>query len=107
MISKRGICYDLQKTPFTSTQNGLTYCFSSQLHLDKFESRLKENREVINYSLTKRFNVCVDVSTLADVVLYKKIETRGFLIQMGEVDYKCQKSIKLNGVKATSKNSKG
>lgn len=75
--------------------------FSSQPHLDKFESRLKTNRDTINYSLTKRFGFSVDVSTLADVVLYKKIETRGFLIEVEEVEYKCLKSLKCGGVTVT------
>ena len=80
MLSRRGICYDLEKSHYRSTQKNLVYVFSSQLHMERFEEKLNENRETINKSLTKRFNVSIDVSTLADLVLYKKIETRGFLV---------------------------
>lgn len=105
MISRNGICYDLEISEYTSTQNGLTFVFSSQLHKDKFESRLKQNRETINYSLTKRFNISIDVSTLADVVLYRKIETRGFLIVVKEDKMQCLKHITFAGGKMTLKNS--
>lgn len=107
MLTRNGVCYDLTKSPYRITQKGVTFVFSSQPHLMKFESRLKTNRDTVNYSLTKRFGFSVDVSTLADVVLYKKIETRGFLIEVEEVEYKCLKSLKLGGVKVTLRNSKG
>lgn len=105
MLSKYGVCYDLNVSPYRSIQNGIVFVFSSELHLNKFESKLKENRDTINYSLTKRFNMNVDVSTLADVILYRKIESRGFLIE-AEEEIRCQKDIRLSGVKVTTKKSK-
>lgn len=103
MITRNGVCYDLTKSPYTITVNNLTYVFSSRPHLDKFRKRLKENRDIVNYSLTRRFNVSVDVSQLADIVLYKKIETRGFLIVTNEGTELCQESLKFVGGKATSR----
>lgn len=93
MISKNGVVYDLNISSYRYTVGNLTYVFSSKLHLDKFKKKLKENRDIINYSLTKRFNVTVDVSQLADVVLYRKIETRGFLIVTAEGKELCQNNI--------------
>ena len=104
MLTKHGVCYDLSISPFRSIQNNIVFVFSSELHLTKFEDRLQENRDTINYSLTKRFGFKVDVSTLADVVLYRKIETRGFRIE-AEEEIECQKDIKLNGMKVTTKKS--
>lgn len=97
MISRNGVVYDLNISSYRHTVNGLTYVFSSKLHLDKFKKKLKENRDIINYSLTKRFNMAVDVSQLADVVLYRKIETRGFLIVTGEGKEICQNNITFGG----------
>ena len=97
MISKNGVVYDLNLSAYRHTVNGLTFVFSSKLHLDKFKKKLKENRDIINYSLTKRFNMAVDVSQLADVVLYRKIETRGFLIVTGEGKELCQNNIIFGG----------
>ena len=102
MITRNGICYDFSLSEYRTTVNNLTFVFSSQLHLDKFKQRLKENRETINRSLTKRFDYCVDVTALADIVLYKKIETRGFLIVTNEGKELWQKSnIRYGGGKAT------
>lgn len=97
MISRNGVCYDLSISSYKHTVNGLTFVFSSKLHLDKFKKKLKENRDIINYSLTKRFNVPVDVSQLADIVLYRKIETRGFLIVTCEGKELCQNNITFGG----------
>lgn len=103
MITKNGVCYDLTISSYRYTKDNLTFVFSSQLHLDKFKKKLKENRDIINYSLTKRFNFNVDVSQLADVVLYRKIETRGFLIITPDGNELCQKSLLFVGGKMTAK----
>lgn len=97
MISRNGVVYDLNVSSYRHTVDGLTYVFSSKLHLDKFKKKLKENRDIINYSLTKRFSIAVDVSQLADVVLYRKIETRGFLIVTAEGSELCQNNITYGG----------
>lgn len=103
MFTRNGVCYDLQKSTYRTTVNGLTFVFSSRLHLDKFKKKLHENRDIINYSLTRRFNVTVDVSQLADIVLYKKIETRGFLIVTNEGTELWLENLICGGVKAMQK----
>lgn len=104
MISRNGIVYDLTVSPYRYNKDGLTFVFSSQLHLDKYKAKLKENRDIINYSLTKRFNFAVNVSPLADIVLYRKIETRGFLIVTNEGKTLCQTNIIFDGGKVTMQN---
>lgn len=101
MISRHGVVYDLTISPYRFTVDGLTFVFSSQLHHDKFKQKVKENRDIINYSLSKRFSANVDVSQLADVVLYRKIETRGFLIVTGEGKEICQNNITYGGGEVT------
>ena len=104
MITRNGVCYDLTISPYRYTVDGLTYMFSSRPHLDKFKKKLKENRDIINYSFTRRFNVSVNVSQLADVVLYRKIETRGFLIVTGEGKELCQNNMEYGGGEVTIQN---
>ena len=106
MITRNGVCYDLNKSEYRHTEGNLTFVFSSQLHLDKFKTKLEENRDILNYSLTRRFNMIVDISELADVVLYRKIETRGFLIVTSEGKELCQKSLLYYGGTVKPKNSK-
>lgn len=79
-ITKNGVCYNFNISPYRYEANGVVYVFSSQLHLEKFTKKIEENRKKINDSLSNRFGLSVEVSALADLVLYKKIETRGFLI---------------------------
>lgn len=93
MITKNGVYYDLENSSYRCKVNGLTFVFSSKLHLDKFKSKMKENREKINKSLSNRFNILVDVEQLADVVLYRKIETRGFLILSVEGSQLCPRNL--------------
>lgn len=101
MISRNGVCYDLNISSYRYRVDNLTYVFSSKLHLEKFKTKFKENRDIINRSLSNRFNVDVDVSQLADIVLYRKIETRGFLIVTVEGKELCQNNITYGGGEVT------
>lgn len=105
MITRNGVCYDLTITPYSFRVDNLTYMFSSKPHLDKFKNKYKENRDTINESLQRRFNYEIEVNLLADIVLYRKIETRGFLIVTNEGKELCQKSLKFGGGKVTFTNS--
>ena len=105
MITRNGVCYDLAISEYRHTVDGLTFVFSSQLHLNKFIQKVKESRDIINYSLSKRFNIPVDVSQLSDIVLYRKIEKRGFLVITVEGTELCPNSLKFVGGKVTFLNS--
>lgn len=105
MFTRNGVCYDLPRSTYRTTVDGLTYVFSSRLHMEKFISKLKENRDIINYSLTRRFGFTIDVAQLADIVLYKRIETRGFLIVTNEGQELWQENLRFDGGKATKRNS--
>lgn len=97
MISRNGVCYDLNMSSYRYRVDNLTYVFSSKLHLEKFKKKFKENRDIINHSLSNRFNIDVDVSQLSDIVLYRKIETRGFLIVTVEGKELCLNNITYGG----------
>ena len=97
MLSRNGICYDFSVSPYRCTVDNIVYVFSSQLHLDKFRDKLEDHRRTVYVSLTKRFGVGVDVSTLADIVLYNKIERRGFLIETEDGILSCREKITFVG----------
>lgn len=105
MITKHGVCYDLFISSYRTTLNGVTFVFSSKLHLEKFKKNYKDNRVRISDSLSKRFGVQIDVTLLADIVLYKKIESRGFLLVVKEVNIECLNDIILNGENLTLQKS--
>lgn len=103
MLTKNGICYNLSVSPYRYTVDYITFVFSSKSHLNKFKSKIQENRENINFSLSNRFNVYIDVAELSDVILYRKIETRGFLI-IKEGEELWQNNLKYVGGSLTKKN---
>lgn len=99
MKSRNGIYYNLENSEYRHTVDGVTYVFSSKLHRDNFINRLEENRESINSSLSNRFNFAVEVNRIADCVLYRKIEKRGFLIVTNEGSIWQNNHLKCDGVK--------
>lgn len=104
MFTRNGICYDLKISPYIYKDKNLTYHFSSKLHLEKFMEKKIENRVTVNQSLTKRFGYEVVVPELADVVLYRKIETRGFYVVDNEGQTICKNNLIYVGGKVTKRN---
>jgi len=104
-MTRGGVEYNLNISPYRyTTDNGTTFVFSSNYHLDCFMKRQGENRNKINESLSNRFNYYVEFNFLADCVLYTQIEQRGFLILKDGENYPCQNIIKFGGEKAIKKN---
>jgi hypothetical protein len=77
--------------------------FSSDLHLMKFEDQFMINREEFNVKYRARYRLDIEMKVLPDVLLYRKIETRGFLIIEGGKPI-CQENALLTGEKVTLKN---
>jgi hypothetical protein len=105
MKTRNGIYYDLTLSSYIYKlrDTGLTFVFSSDLHLTKFEEQYKKHRNDFNLKLKSRFRLNVNFTTFADIVLYKKIETRGFLILIEGGQKLCQENLKLVGERATPK----
>ena len=99
MITRNGIVYDLRLSPYYIKLDKTTYYFSSKNHLEKFNEKLYVHRMAIRTSLTNRFGIDVNITLLADLVLYTKVETRGFYI----TPYTCRKDITLDGATLTEK----
>lgn len=105
-MTRRGVEYNLKVSPYKlTTENGVMFVFSSQNHLNAFISRQEENRKRINESLSNRFNFYLEFNLLADCVLYRRIEQRGFLILKDGEPYQWENIIKFVGEKLTKKNS--
>jgi hypothetical protein len=100
-LTKNGICYDLKNSPYFCYTDFFTFFFSSPAHLTKFRRELEANRDWLNDSMTRRFKFNMSLDVLADFSLYRKIETRGFLIinELTGVAYECPESIEFHGMK--------
>lgn len=107
-LTRGGICYNLEKTPFfiinKYDNKKVTFNFSSEFYKNKFINQIEEHRNKINQSLSKRFGLVVINPILSDIVLYSKIESRGFYLLIDDEEYKCLNNIKLNGVNQIQKN---
>jgi hypothetical protein len=82
MKTRNGIYYDLTKSTYKLklNDNNITFVFSSDLHRTKFEEQYKQNRTEHNLKFHARYRIDMDMKLLPDILLYKRIETRGFLL---------------------------
>lgn len=101
-LTRKGIAYDFHISPYKTTiiyNEGfeVEYTFSSEFYLNKFKNQFEENRKKINESLSKRFGFSITNNVLSDLVLYRRIEIRGFLIKCNGVPAECPNDITLDG----------
>lgn len=97
--TRNGIYYDLTKSTyhFKVPDTNIIFVFSSDLHLFKFEDQYKNHREDFNTKFKARYRINTDMKVMPDILLYNKIETRGFLIVDRGGQKLCQESLLLNG----------
>lgn len=105
MKTRNGIFYNLEHSdyrvyvPDTKT----TFIFSSKLYLTKFEEQFNINREEQKIKFRSRYKLNIETNLLFDLMLYIKIEKRGFLIINEGGQELCQENLILNGEQATRK----
>lgn len=104
MLTKNGICYDLEHSPYVVQTRDIDFFFSSMFYKQKFLEEYLENRNKISTSISNRFSLNVTFTNLADLVLYEKIEKRGFYIKFRGEIYICKNSLKLHGDNLRDKN---
>jgi hypothetical protein len=106
MKTRNGVYYDLTKSTykFKVPDTNITFVFSSDLRMMKFEDQYLKNRDEHNIKQKARFGFTVDEKTKPDIVLYKRIEKVGFLV-INEWGRKlCLENLILTGETATLKN---
>lgn len=85
-ITKRGIYHNLKESKYTISNSEVVLFFSSKLYLNNFLKRYKENREKFVYRKIESESP-FNLSTLADITLYKEIEKRGFRATIKGVEF--------------------
>lgn len=103
MVTKRGVCYTLTqspyKVPYQTSRGVMILHFSTINHKEKFIEMRESNRTAINASLSGRFGITVELDLLADIVLYKRVETRGFCISINGGFVQCPEDLIFNGMR--------
>lgn len=108
-LTRSGIAYNLEISPhrliLAYGEEDVEYVFSSNRYKEIFLRKIDDNRFKIHQSLSKRygFTIVGTINLLADIKLYAMTEKRGFLIKNKEESYKCLNTIRLDGLKMTSK----
>jgi hypothetical protein len=69
----------------------------------KFEDRYKANRQELSSKLSARYGLTINLNIMADLILYNKIETRGFLVYDERGNKLCRENLILHGEIATQK----
>lgn len=100
-MTRRGIEYNLEISPYTYKLENITYYFSSTIYRNNFIENYENNRKLIGDKLFKRYGLKIEYNEYFDLILYSIIEKRGFYIKVG--DKPCQKvnNLTLNGGKLT------
>lgn len=80
-MTRNGIEYNLFDSPYYLTIGEVKYYFSSDLHRRKFENQYVKNRKTFTEKIACMTNLNVSCETFCDISLYRKIESRGFLIE--------------------------
>ena len=94
MITKNGVCYNLEESPYSYEWRGIVYFFSSAPHMMKFKREIIKREAWLDDSLSKRFKCTIHLPILADIQLYTMVETRGFFIQTNDgMEYHTPSSI--------------
>lgn len=98
-MTRNGIFYNLMESHYIFKDTYIWYYFSSSLHLKKFKDRQHNHRLMVEETLEKRFGFEIHNNLLSDLILYKNLESRGFLIfnaQKGGY-YTCPAEVILDG----------
>ena len=81
-MTKGGVYYDLDESNFCYGykigDDTIYFTFSSVSHLNKFEKQVDEYVEIFNDIMKRKFGVDPNMMGYPAILLYSKIETRGF-----------------------------
>lgn len=78
-LSRRGVYANASESKYSFSIGGFEYFFSSRIYKDKFIKRIAGSR-VTTIKRMCDLGFDGDVTTFADLRLYRKIETRGFKV---------------------------
>lgn len=97
-VTKYGVCYDIENSPYEYAWNGILYKFSSEPHRQKFIKELWKRIDWLDDSLSRRFRIQVYCEELAVIQLYIQVETRGFcIVYDGNKVIKCPEQLVFHG----------
>lgn len=98
MKSRNGIYYSLDESDYILQFNNIKYVFSSPTVMNKFYMRRKKHQEEFNAYMSAKYGMRFELEELADIILYSKMEKRGFKIIINGREYRCQSEVLIEKV---------
>lgn len=71
---------NLTESPYRLIMEGITFHFSSVLHMVKFTEELPEFAYALENRLFNRYGIKVHFPIYTALIFYQQVETRGFLV---------------------------
>lgn len=96
-MTRNGVEYRLEKSPYMYEINGIKIFFSSKSHLNKFISFMPLYVLEMMDKFKERYGFNCYFETLFILMAYARIETRGFYIEYEGRCFNCQDQLALGG----------
>lgn len=101
-LSPNGVCYDIERSPYRYTRDGITYRFSTMRNRKRFMETVGEAECKCNGSMRNRFHFDVDMGAVGAIQHYARMESRGFCVEVeGEGVARCLDSLRFVGGRVT------
>lgn len=95
-FTRNGICNNMDVSPYFVELEKVTYYFSSKNYMDKFIRCYRFNREEMQDLIYKRLHFRLNANQIFDMLLYDKIEKRGYRVEYGG-ERMCRNSVEYVG----------
>lgn len=96
IMTRYGVERNLSISPFYVKTEEAIYYFSSLTHEKKFRKMFHVKHSEVNEYLNKKYGVNIKGDLLAELILYQKIETRGYRVEWKGCVFTCQNEIYLD-----------
>jgi len=97
LITKGGVYCDLSISTYLHNihyeDSVLHLHFSSRFNRDRYIEKVLENRIKTKFNIAEKNNITLDTNKMADLVLYSKVENRGFYCTIKGETFTCLKNI--------------
>ena len=95
MKTKNGIELNLKESKYKFSYEGMTFYFSSEFYLKKFQNLLLDYIETESIKLYNRYKIHVNFKQFLALSCYKRIEKRGFYVN-GYDNFEISENIEIN-----------
>ena len=96
-MTRNGVEYRLEKSPYVHEINGIKLYFSSRPHLNKFIKIMPDYVLDMMNKFKERYGFSCYFETLFVLIAYARIETRGFYIEYEGRCFNCREQLTLGG----------